>query len=133
MMNSAELETAVRLNLHLVVLVINDNALGMIRWKQAKAGFADFGLGLGNPDFRKYAESYGAHGHLVESTDQLATLLAEALAGSGVHLIEVPTDYTDANDYLNNQLPAAIEKLRNEVGTESLVSESVIENTMGSK
>ncbi len=62
MMNSQELETAVRLNLNLVVLIVQDNAYGMIRWKQAVDNFADFGLTFGNPDFVKYAEAYGARG-----------------------------------------------------------------------
>ena len=66
MMNSQELETAVRLKLNLVVLIIQDDAYGMIRWKQAVDSFADFGLTFGNPDFVKYAEAYGAKGRRVE-------------------------------------------------------------------
>ena len=62
MMNTQELETAVRLKLNLVVLILDDNAYGMIRWKQAVDDFADFGLTFGNPDFVKYAEAYGAKG-----------------------------------------------------------------------
>ncbi|HVM86154.1 MAG TPA: acetolactate synthase large subunit, partial [Candidatus Binatia bacterium] len=65
MMNSQELETAVRLRLDLVVLIIVDSAYGMIRWKQAVDRFADFGMTFGNPDFVRYAESYGAKGHAV--------------------------------------------------------------------
>ncbi|MFX5521417.1 thiamine pyrophosphate-dependent enzyme, partial [Acinetobacter baumannii] len=55
MMNSQELETARRLGLNLVVLILNDGAYGMIRWKQANMGFKDWGLTYGNPDFVKYA------------------------------------------------------------------------------
>ena len=62
MMNSQELETAVRLKLNLVVLVLDDGAYGMIRWKQAVDGFADFGMTFGNPDFVKYAESLRRQG-----------------------------------------------------------------------
>ena len=69
MMNSQEMETAVRLKLNLVVLILEDSAYGMIRWKQAVDSFPDFGLTFGNPDFVKYAESYGAKGSRVESTD----------------------------------------------------------------
>ena len=68
MMNSQELETAVRLDLNLVVTVLNDSSYGMIRWKQAGAGFKDWGLEFGNPDFMKYAESYGVTGHRIEAT-----------------------------------------------------------------
>ena len=66
MMNSQEMETAVRLRLNLTVLILRDDAYGMIRWKQAATGFADFGLTFGNPDFVNYAEAYGAQGARVE-------------------------------------------------------------------
>ena len=62
MMNSQELETATRLKLNLVVLVLQDNAYGMIRWKQATDGFPDFGMTFGDPDFVAYARAYGAKG-----------------------------------------------------------------------
>jgi acetolactate synthase-1/2/3 large subunit len=70
MMNSQELETAVRLKLNLVVLVIEDNAYGMIRWKQAVDEFPDFGMTFGNPDFVRYAQSYGAKGTRVDDIGQ---------------------------------------------------------------
>ena len=57
-------------------------------------GFEDFGLDYGNPDFIRYAESYGAHGHRVERTEDFAALLERCLDGNGVHLIEVPMDYS---------------------------------------
>ena len=66
MMNSQELETAVRLKLNLVVLILDDSAYGMIRWKQAVDDFPDFGMTFGNPDFVNYAEAYGAKGWRVE-------------------------------------------------------------------
>src|SRR5829696_799424 len=69
MMNSQELETAVRLRLNLVVLILDDNGYGMIRWKQAVDHFADWGLTFGNPDFVRYAEAYGARGSRVEATE----------------------------------------------------------------
>ncbi len=104
MMNSQELETAVRLNLNLVVLVLRDNAYGMIKWKQANMGFADFGLDYGNPDFVKYAESYGAYGHRVERTEDFTSLMEHCHAASGVHLIEVPVDYADNDRILNHDI-----------------------------
>ena len=79
MMNSQELETAVRLKLDLVVMVINDNAYGMIKWKQAHMSFEEFGLNLGNPDFVKYAQSYGAHGHRVDKDTDVEMLLEQCL------------------------------------------------------
>ena len=62
MMNAQELETAVRLRLDLVVLVLQDDAYGMIRWKQATDGFADFGMTFGNPDFVAFARAHHAGG-----------------------------------------------------------------------
>ena len=106
MMNSQEMETAVRLKLDLLVLILRDDAYGMIKWKQAGMGFEDFGLDYGNPDFVKYAQSYGAEGHRVESTDQLAGLLKNCLDSPGVHLIEVPVDYSENEKILIEELKA---------------------------
>jgi acetolactate synthase-1/2/3 large subunit len=104
MMNSQEMETAVRLNLNLTVLILNDGSYGMIRWKQANMGFADFGLTYGNPDFVKYAQAYGAHGHRVESAQHLRELLALTLSTPGVHLIDCPVDYGDNDRILNHEI-----------------------------
>jgi len=95
MMNSQELETAVRLKLNLVVLVLEDHAYGMIRWKQEVDKFADFGLGFGNPDFVAYANAYGAKGWHVGKTSELATMLEAAFSAGGVHLVVVPIDYSE--------------------------------------
>jgi acetolactate synthase I/II/III large subunit len=104
MMNSQELETAVRLKLNLVVLILNDNSYGMIRWKQANMGFEDWGLTYGNPDFVKYAESYGAHGHRVTSAEGMPALLQQCLDTPGVHVVEVPIDYVDNDRILNKDV-----------------------------
>lgn len=104
MMNSQEMETAVRLGMDIVVLVLRDDAYGMIKWKQAGLRLPVFGLDFGNPDFVKYAESYGAHGHRVESTDQLPVLLQSCLDEPGVSLIEVPVDYAENERVLIEEL-----------------------------
>ena len=108
MMNSQELETAVRLGLNLVVLILQDNAYGMIRWKQTVDSFADWGLTFGNPDFVKYAESYGAKGSRVDSADGLISALEAAFAGGGVHLITVPVDYSENIRVLVDELRKAV-------------------------
>jgi acetolactate synthase-1/2/3 large subunit len=95
MMNSQELETARRMNLNLVVLIIEDHAYGMIRWKQAVDGFADWGLTFGNPDFVAYAAAYGARGQRVTTASGLAPALEEAFSAGGLHLIAVPIDYSE--------------------------------------
>lgn len=106
MMNSQEMETAVRLKLDLVVLILRDDAYGMIKWKQAGMGFKDYGLDYGNPDFVKYAEAYGAQGHRLEATEQLAGYLKKCLGAKGVHLVEVPVDYSENQRVLIEELEA---------------------------
>lgn len=109
MMNSQEMETAVRLGLNLVVVILNDSAYGMIRWKQAVDGFQDFGMSFGNPDFVRYAEAYGAKGSRVSAVEDLAPTLEAAFAGGGVHLVDVPIDYSEnirvLVDELRNRTP----------------------------
>src|SRR5579859_123429 len=113
MMNSQELETAIRLKLNLVVLVIEDRAFGMIRWKQAVDQFADFGMTFENPDFVKYAEAYGARGTKVTAIEDFRPTLEKAFADGGVHLVVVPVDYSENKrvlvDELRQRLPPAQE------------------------
>ena len=95
MMNSQELETAVRLRLNIVILILNDSSYGMIRWKQAGMGFKDWGLEYDNPDFSLYAKSYGVMPHRIQENDSLPIVIDEAFNDGGVHLIDLPVDYSD--------------------------------------
>jgi len=106
MMNSQEMETAVRLGLDLTVLVLRDNAYGMIKWKQAGMGFPNWGLDYGNPDFVKYAESYGAYGVRVEKTEDFLPILKDCIGRKGVNLIELPVDYSENERVLIEELAA---------------------------
>ena len=108
MMNSQELETAVRLDLDLVVLILRDDAYGMIRWKQYDMGLPDFGLEFGNPDFVTYAKSYGAHGHRVTATEMIAPLLTQCYATGGVHVVDIPVDYSENQKVLVDELQAKV-------------------------
>ncbi|MET0386363.1 MAG: thiamine pyrophosphate-dependent enzyme, partial [Polyangiales bacterium] len=103
-MNSQELETAIRLKQNLVVLIIEDKAYGMIRWKQAAAGLKDYGLTFNNPDFVKYAEAYGAKGVRVESAAALLPTLRKALDEGGVQLVSVAVDYSENQRVLIDEL-----------------------------
>jgi acetolactate synthase-1/2/3 large subunit len=103
-MNSQELETATRLNLNIIVLVLTDNAFGMIRWKQEDAGLDDFGLTYNNPDFVKYAQCYGASGHRINKADDFIPLIKQCFAQGGVHLIELPIDYSENKNLLSATL-----------------------------
>ncbi len=108
MMNSQEMETAVRLDLDLVVIILNDSAYGMIKWKQEGMGFNNFGLDYNNPDFVKYAESYGATGHRPTSHADFKAILAKALDTKGVHLIDLAVDYSLNHAILNKGLKEKI-------------------------
>ncbi len=104
MMNSQELETAVRLNLNMVVLILDDSSYGMIRWKQYGMGYEDFGLEFNNPDFVMYANSYGATGHRVESTESFVPLINKCYEDGGVHVIALPVDYSENTKVLIDEL-----------------------------
>ncbi len=104
MMNSQELETAVRLKLDLVVIILRDDAYGMIKWKQANMEFGNFGLDYGNPDFVEYANAYGAHGWRIESTESLRERIRHCLNTSGVHVIDCPVDYSMNDETLNKTI-----------------------------
>ena len=101
MMNSQELETAVRLGLDLTVIVLNDGGYGMIKWKQEGVGFDSFGLDYNNPDFVKYAESYGAIGYRPDSVQSFEDILGKALYTRGIHVIDLAVDYSLNHSILN--------------------------------
>jgi len=104
MMNSQELETAVRLQMNLVVLILRDDAYGMIKWKQDHLGYRSFGLDFANPDFVRYAESYGAQGHRVESAEMLVPILEHCHQTPGVHVIDIPVDYSENDRILHREI-----------------------------
>ena len=108
MMNSQEIETAVRLKVNLVVVILDDSAYGMIRWKQAVDAFPDYGMTFNNPDFVKYAESYGARGHRVKAVEDLVPTLDKAFKLGGVHLVAVPIDYSENTRVLVDELRAKV-------------------------
>jgi len=104
MMNAQELETAVRLKMNLICLILRDNSYGMIRWKQANLGFEDFGLEYGNPDFVKFAECHGANGYRVDKTEDFVPLLKKCNDTPGVHIVELPVDYSENDRILNHEI-----------------------------
>nr|WP_010133688.1 acetolactate synthase large subunit [Microbulbifer agarilyticus] len=111
MMNSQELETAVRLKLDLVILILRDDGYGMIKWKQSQMDFDDFGLDFGNPDFVAYAESYGASGHRIERTEDVRPTIERCMQEGGIHLIDIPMDYSDNDRILNREIRELSAKL----------------------
>jgi acetolactate synthase-1/2/3 large subunit len=110
MMNSQDLETAVRMKQDLVVLILRDEGYGFIRWKQEQMGFPEFGMQFGNPDFARYAEAYGARGVRVGPEDRLDDVLESAFGAGGPVLVECPIDYAE-NAKLSADLFGEVEHL----------------------
>jgi acetolactate synthase-1/2/3 large subunit len=104
MMNSQELETAVRYQVPIVVLLLNDNAFGFVKWKQQNMNFENFGMDLSNPDFMKYAESFGVKGMRVERGQSLTQTLAQAFQLNKPALVECPIDYSVNYDVFSVEL-----------------------------
>jgi acetolactate synthase I/II/III large subunit len=95
LMAAAELETAIREGLHIVVLVWVDGSYGLIRWKQElEVGRAE-AVDFGNPDFVRFAESFGAKGYSVGSPAELGPILRAALDDEAVSVIACPVDYAE--------------------------------------
>ena len=91
-MNSQDIETAVRLNLDLIIVIFNDSGLGMIAMKQKADGYENYGVGFKNPDFVEFAQSYGAVGHRLDKPSTFLSVLESASHQGGVHIIDVPVD-----------------------------------------
>ncbi len=95
LMNSQEIETAVRCRLPLVILIWNDSSYGLIEWKQLNRFGRSSHVHFTNPDFVKYAESFGGRGYRVGRTQDLQDILTEALASDTVSIIDCPVDYRE--------------------------------------
>jgi acetolactate synthase-1/2/3 large subunit len=95
MMNSQEIETALRMKTAFVVLIWNDSEYGLITWHQLRHFGRPSHIDFKNPDFVKYAESFGAKGYRVERTEDLVPTLKRALADNTVVIIDCPVDYSE--------------------------------------
>ena len=109
LMHSQEIETAVRENIPLVVLIWEDNGYGLIEWKMDLEVGAHSNVAFTNPDTVQYARSFGAKGYRVESADQLLPTLRQALQDDGVSVISCPVDYRE-----NLELTTRLGQLDNE-------------------
>jgi acetolactate synthase I/II/III large subunit len=95
LMNSQELETAVREQIPFVALVWVDESYGLIRWKMEIELGRSSHVAFANPDFRAYAESFGAKGYAIRSAGDLLPTLRTALADDAVSVIACPIDYSE--------------------------------------
>ncbi|WP_040727820.1 acetolactate synthase large subunit [Thiomicrorhabdus sp. Kp2] len=95
LMNVQEIETAVRLNIPIIVLIWNDQEYGLIKWKQMNQFGRESNIAFTNPDFIKLAEAFGAKGYKIEHTEDLLPTLKQAIADNCVVLIDCPVDYSE--------------------------------------
>jgi len=95
MMNSQEIETALRHNIAIVIMIWNDSEYGLIKWHQLRHYGRESNISFNNPDFVKYAEAFGAKGYRVESADDLLPTLEKAFADNTVVIVDVPVDYSE--------------------------------------
>ncbi len=95
MMNSQEIETALRYNIAIVIMIWNDSKYGLIKWHQERRFGHSNNISFNNPDFVKYAESFGAKGYRVEKASELTGTLKQAFADNTVVVIDVAVDYSE--------------------------------------
>ncbi len=95
MMNSQEIETALRHGLAFVILIWTDSEYGLIKWHQLRRFGRASNITFNNPDFVKYAESFGAKGYRVESAGDLLPTLKKAIADNTVVIVDCPVDYSE--------------------------------------
>ncbi|EMR13372.1 acetolactate synthase [Methylophaga lonarensis MPL] len=108
LMNSQEIETAMRLKVAIVILIWNDASYGLIEWKQQNQFGRKSHVDFTNPDFVQYAKSFGAEGVRIEHTEQLMPALKAALDRNTVTVIDCPVDYRE-----NLKLTAKLGQLTN--------------------
>ena len=106
LMNSQEIETALRVGTPMVILIWVDDAYGLISWKMDLEIGHNVDTAFGNPDFVAYAESFGATGYRITAADELLPTLRTALAADTVSVIACPVDYS-----VNSELIASLGEL----------------------
>jgi len=107
MMNSQEIETAIRMKTPFVILIWNDSEYGLITWHQLRHFGRASHIAFRNPDFVKYAESFGAKGYRVERAEDLVPTLEQAFADDTVVVVDCPVDYAE-----NMKLTARLKEMK---------------------
>ena len=95
LMNCQEIETALRIGTPIIILIWTDSEYGLIHWHQLRHFGRPSHITFNNPDFVKFAESFGAKGYRVEAADQLVPTLKQAIADDTVVIIDCPVDYSE--------------------------------------
>jgi acetolactate synthase-1/2/3 large subunit len=95
LMNCQEIETALRIGTPIIVLIWTDSEYGLIHWHQLRHFGRPSNIAFNNPDFVKFAESFGAKGYRVGAADELVPILKQAIADDTVVIIDCPVDYSE--------------------------------------
>ncbi len=95
MMNSQEIETALRYQIPIIILIWTDSEYGLIKWHQLRQFGRDTNISFSNPDFVKYAESFGAKGYRIENAEDLIPTIKKAKDDNTVVIIDCPVDYSE--------------------------------------
>ncbi len=95
MMNSQEIETALRYNIPIIILIWTDSEYGLIKWHQLRRFSRDTNISFNNPDFVKYAESFGAKGYKINKAEELIPTIKQAVVDKTVVIIDCPVDYSE--------------------------------------
>ena len=95
MMNSQEIETALRYQIPIIILIWTDSEYGLIKWHQLRRFGRDTNISFTNPDFVKYAESFGAKGYRIEKAEDLILTIKKAKDDNTVVIIDCPVDYSE--------------------------------------
>lgn len=95
--SAQELEVAVRLKLPIVHMIWNDGRYNMVEFQEEMKYGRSAGVQLGDVDFVKYAEAFGAKGYRVDSKESFKETLEQTIkeSANGPVLIDIPIDYKD--------------------------------------
>lgn len=91
-MSMAEIETCIRENLPIIIVILDDSTLSLIRMNQERKGFPSYGVTFSNPDVKKLAESFGAFGAKVENIRDYEETLKQALKLNKPAIIQAVVD-----------------------------------------
>lgn len=92
-MTMTELETAMRENIRVIAIVVNNNMYGTIRAHQERHFPArKIGTQLTNPSFSEIAKQYGCKGATVTRNEDFSSVFHEAIHSDTTYVIEIQTD-----------------------------------------
>ena len=105
MFTSQELSTAVQQGCNITHFIWNDAAYNMVEFQEEAKYGRSSGIRLGGVDFVKFADAFDARGFRVQSSEQLESVMREALDYQGVSIVDVKIDYSRSSELMRNIIP----------------------------